>query len=176
MATELNYETLESVIGDNEKHVLVNFYANWCHYSQQFQRIYDAFAKTVTSPDVIIAEIDMADGRSSGAPESAKEIMEEYRIGGFPQVHLFPGDSANQDKEFIPFRDPRTVENLREFLSENTGIPLNVLRTDDSSLVSLATEEDCYSDYYDTFVDECHEDIASDAATCSLTDFCGELP
>mmetsp|Transcript_36467 Transcript_36467/g.59006 ORF Transcript_36467/g.59006 Transcript_36467/m.59006 type:complete len:86 (-) Transcript_36467:74-331(-) len=48
-------------------------------------------------------------------------------------------------------------------------------RTDDSSLVSLSTEEDDYIDYYDTFVDECHEDTVPDAATCSLIDFCGQL-
>jgi len=99
----------EEIVLDNEKDVLVEFYAHWCGHCKSLAPKYDElgaiyfnnpeFAKKVT-----IAKVDA----------TLNDIPDE--VQGFPTIKLYP---AGKKSTPVDYNGSRTVEDFVKFIKEN---------------------------------------------------------
>ena len=99
----LNYD---DVVLNNEKDVLVEFYAPWCGHCKSLAPKYEELAGlyAADSDKVTIAKVDA----------TANDVPDE--IQGFPTIKLFP---AGGKAAPVTYSGPRTVEDLAKFIAEN---------------------------------------------------------
>lgn len=99
----------KDLVIDNDKDVLLEFYAPWCGHCKALAPKYDELAEFYaknkeTSSKVTIAKIDAT---ANDVPDS---------ITGFPTIKLFPAGSKDTPVEYS---GSRTVEDLANFVKEN---------------------------------------------------------
>lgn len=102
----LNYD---EVVINNEKDVLLEFYAPWCGHCKSLAPKYDELAALYAadadvSSKVTIAKVDA----------TANDVPDE--IQGFPTIKLFPAGSKDAP---ITYSGARTLEDLVKFVAEN---------------------------------------------------------
>ncbi|KAL7266632.1 protein disulfide-isomerase precursor [Rhizina undulata] len=101
-----NYEDL---VINNDKDVLLEFYAPWCGHCKNLAPKYEELAALYFSnPDfaekVIVAKVDA----------TANDVPDE--IQGFPTIKLFPAGSKDKP---VDYSGSRTIEDLAEFIKTN---------------------------------------------------------
>ena len=98
-----NYEEL---VMNNDKDVLVEFYAPWCGHCKALAPKYDELASLYKGHEdkIIIAKVDA----------TANDVPDE--IAGFPTIKLFKG---NDKKAPVEYAGSRTVEDLVKFIRDN---------------------------------------------------------
>ena len=100
-----NYQEL---VIDNDKDVLVEFYAPWCGHCKALAPKYEELGALYGSPElsklVTIAKVDA----------TANDVPDE--IQGFPTIKLFP---AGKKDSPVDYSGARTVEDLAAFIKEN---------------------------------------------------------
>ncbi|KAJ5102853.1 hypothetical protein N7532_003382 [Penicillium argentinense] len=99
----------QEVVIDNEKDVLVEFYAPWCGHCKALAPKYEELAALYADvPEfkekVVVAKIDAT---ANDVPDS---------ITGFPTIKLYP---AGKKDEPVEYQGSRTVEDLVAFIKEN---------------------------------------------------------
>jgi len=96
----------QDVIINNEKDVLVEFYAPWCGHCKALAPKYDELANLYKDlgDKVVVAKVDA----------TANDVPDE--IQGFPTIKLFPAGSKASPVEYA---GSRTVEDLANFIKEN---------------------------------------------------------
>jgi protein disulfide-isomerase A1 len=98
----------EDVVINNDKDVLVEFYAPWCGHCKALAPKYEELAALYSSEDfsnkVVIAKVDA----------TANDVPDE--IQGFPTIKLFP---AGKKDSPVDYSGSRTVEDLVQFIKEN---------------------------------------------------------
>ena len=101
-------KSYDSIVLDNEKDVLVEFYAPWCGHCKslapKYEELAESFANSAFKDKVVISKVDA----------TANDVPDE--IQGFPTIKLFP---AGQKSDPITYSGPRTVEDLAKFIKEN---------------------------------------------------------
>jgi protein disulfide-isomerase A1 len=97
----------EQIVMDDEKDVLVEFYAPWCGHCKSLAPKYDqlgeAYKNSEFKDKVVIAKVDA----------TANDVPDD--ISGFPTIKLYP---AGKKSEPATFEGARTVEGLIEFIKE----------------------------------------------------------
>ncbi|KFX97938.1 hypothetical protein O988_04606 [Pseudogymnoascus sp. VKM F-3808] len=102
----LNYD---EVVINNEKDVLLEFYAPWCGHCKSLAPKYDELAA------LYAADADVADKVTIAKVDAtANDVPDE--IQGFPTIKLFPAGSKDAP---ITYSGARTVEDLVKFVAEN---------------------------------------------------------
>ena len=106
--------TFESIVGDNEKDVLIEFYAPWCGHCKNLAPKYEALAASVASnfDKLVIAKMDMT---SNDLPA---EYQGSYPVSGFPTLFLAP---RGKKKSPIQYEGPREAEAMKSWIEEKVG-------------------------------------------------------
>ncbi|KAI9786790.1 MAG: protein disulfide-isomerase precursor [Peltula sp. TS41687] len=99
----------EEIVMDNDKDVLLEYYAPWCGHCKALAPKYEELAALYfNSPDlskkVTVAKVDA----------TANDVPDE--IAGFPTIKLFPAGSKESP---IEYSGSRTIEDLANFIKEN---------------------------------------------------------
>ncbi|CAD8062748.1 unnamed protein product [Paramecium sonneborni] len=111
-----NDEPVKIVVGknfrdlviNNDKDVLIEFYAPWCGHCKQLAPIYEGLAKKLlVNPNIIIAKCDA----------TANEI-EGVNIESFPTIKFWKNGQKDQ---IIDYNSGRDEANFITFLKENTS-------------------------------------------------------
>lgn len=107
---ELDYAKFKDVALDENKFVLVEFYAPWCGHCKNLTPIYGQLSEVFQNDEhVVIANYD--------ASEDSK-IKKDYPIEGFPTLMAFP---AGKDAKSVEFEGSRDLNGLVEFVNQHAG-------------------------------------------------------
>uniref|UniRef100_A0A0D9ZUV4 protein disulfide-isomerase n=1 Tax=Oryza glumipatula TaxID=40148 RepID=A0A0D9ZUV4_9ORYZ len=105
----LTPEIFDSVVLDETKDVLVEFYAPWCGHCKHLAPIYEKLASVYKQDEgVVIANLD-ADKHTA--------LAEKYGVSGFPTLKFFPkGNKAGED-----YDGGRELDDFVKFINEKCG-------------------------------------------------------
>jgi protein disulfide-isomerase A1 len=98
----------KDIVIDNDKDVLVEFYAPWCGHCKalapKYEELGQLYASDELSKLVTVAKVDATNN----------DVPDE--IQGFPTIKLFP---AGKKDAPVDYNGSRTVEDLAKFIQEN---------------------------------------------------------
>ncbi|KAI9009131.1 thioredoxin-like protein [Hyaloraphidium curvatum] len=108
--TVLDSANFDSVVMDNDKGVLVEFYAPWCGHCVALAPTYEKVAKDFArEANCVVANLDAT---------AATSVAEKYGIQGYPTIKFFPAGGA---KEPVSYEGGRSEEDFIKFLNEKCG-------------------------------------------------------
>lgn len=99
----------KELVIDNEKDVLLEFYAPWCGHCKALAPKYEELAALYADVPELASKVTIAkiDATANDVPDA---------ITGFPTIKLYPAGSKDAPVEYA---GPRTVEDLVDFVKEN---------------------------------------------------------
>ncbi|KAK0546225.1 hypothetical protein OC846_004540 [Tilletia horrida] len=91
-AVQLTAANFDSIVMDEEKDVLVEFYAPWCGHCKNLAPVYEKVAQAFANDDkCVLAQLD-AD------KDAHRDLAAKYGVNGFPTLKMFKkGSKANKD-------------------------------------------------------------------------------
>ncbi|TNN59479.1 Protein disulfide-isomerase A4 [Liparis tanakae] len=103
-------KTFEEIVMDNEKDVLIEFYAPWCGHCKKLDPVYLALGKKYKGEkNLVIAKMDAT---ANDVPNKS------FKSDGFPTIYFAP---SNDKKNPIKFEgSDRTVEGFSKFVEEHS--------------------------------------------------------
>lgn len=117
----------ESVVLDDTKDVLIEFYAPWCGHCKalapKYEELAAMYADSEFKDKVVIAKVDA----------TANDVPDE--IQGFPTIKLYP---AGGKADPVTYSGSRTVEDFVEFISENGKYKAAVSKKEEAAEESQA--------------------------------------
>ncbi|KAF2144485.1 uncharacterized protein K452DRAFT_142528 [Aplosporella prunicola CBS 121167] len=113
----------EAEVINNDKDVLVEFYAPWCGHCKalapKYEELGALFSKNPEFAEkVTVAKVDA----------TANDVPDE--IQGFPTIKLFP---AGKKDSPIDYSGSRTVEDLAKFIAENGSHKINAYEAEEAA-------------------------------------------
>jgi protein disulfide-isomerase A1 len=105
---------------DQDKDVLVEFYAPWCGHCKALAPEYEKAAERFKDVDsVVIAKVDA----------TGNEVdYEGVDVKGFPTLYFFPAGKA---KKAVSYDGPRNAEGIEEFLVKNANSDFELPEAED---------------------------------------------
>ncbi|KAF4458551.1 hypothetical protein FALBO_14708 [Fusarium albosuccineum] len=125
-------KSYNDIVLDDNKDVLIEFYAPWCGHCKALAPKYDelatSFAASEFKDKVVIAKVDA----------TQNDVPDE--IQGFPTIKLYPAGAKDAP---VTYQGSRTVEDLAEFIKENGKYKaeLSVKEEGTEEAAPAATEE-----------------------------------
>eukprot|EP00903_Cladosiphon_okamuranus_P020589 g18900.t1 len=108
-------KSFSKLVLENEKDVLVEFYAPWCGHCKALAPKYDELAKKLEGVDsVVVAKMD--------ATENEIDV-DGVEVGGFPTLYFFPGKAKSSPKQYSGARE---TEDLAKFIMDNASTPFKL--------------------------------------------------
>ena len=106
-------KSYEKEVINNDKDVMLLFYAPWCGHCKALHPKYEEVAKKLKekNPKLLMAKIDATENE-----------VENINISGFPTVKFYPGNKKN--KMPIDYNGDRTVEDMIKFIKTNAATPI----------------------------------------------------
>ena len=106
-------KTYEKEVINNDKDVMLLFYAPWCGHCKALHPKYEEVAKKLKAknPKLLMAKIDATENE-----------VENINISGFPTVKFYPGNKKN--KAPIDYNGDRSVDDMIKFIKTNAATPI----------------------------------------------------
>ncbi|XP_073443725.1 endoplasmic reticulum resident protein 44-like [Dendrobates tinctorius] len=146
----LESSNIDDILG-NADIALVNFYADWCRFSQMLHPIFEEASNIITEeyPDrnkVVFARVDC---------DQHSDIAQRYRISKYPTLKLFRNGMMMKRE----YRGQRSVTAIADYIRQQKSDPIRVVgdleelkTTDRSKRTIIGFFETNESDNYRTFV------------------------
>lgn len=110
--------TFNSIVNDDTKDVLIEFYAPWCGHCKSLAPKYDELAKKLQSEDsIVIAKMDA----------TANDVPKPYEVRGFPTIYFAPKGSKGSPKKY---EGQREVDDFIKYLAREATTPLKTYGRD----------------------------------------------
>ena len=106
-------KTYEKEVINNDKDVMLLFYAPWCGHCKALHPKYEKKKKKLKekNPKLLLAKIDATENE-----------VENINISGFPTVKFYPGNKKN--KAPIDYNGDRSVNDMIKFIKTNAATPI----------------------------------------------------
>ncbi|KAK7008971.1 protein disulfide-isomerase A3 [Biomphalaria glabrata] len=111
-------KTFDSIVNDESKDVLIEFYAPWCGHCKSLAPKYDELAeKLKDEPSIVIAKMDA----------TANDVPSPYDVRGFPTIYYAPKGNKSSPKryeggrevdEFIKYLAKESTDGLQGYSKE----------------------------------------------------------
>jgi len=118
-AIVLNMQNFDSVLSGHEL-VLVNYYANWCRFSQMLEPIFDEFADKLAQE---LPATQVAAGKVDCDVETT--IASNNQVNKYPTLKLYRYGTATKKE----YRGQRSVEAFITFIKEQIASPIKVAKS-----------------------------------------------
>ena len=107
-------KTFKKEVLDNDKDVLMYFYAPWCKHCKEFYPNYEKLARKLKAknPNLIMAKMD-----------ATENDIEYFPINKYPTIKFYPGNAKN--KEPLHFNNRQTIVELLDFIKSNAYHKVN---------------------------------------------------
>ena len=101
-------KTFQKEVIDNDKDVMLVFYAPWCGHCKQLLPKYEEAAKKLKAknPKIVLAKMDATENE-----------VKSVTITGFPTIKFYPGNKKGSKP--IDFNGERTTEGIIKFIQTN---------------------------------------------------------
>jgi len=122
-------KSFESIVMNNSKDVLLEFYAPWCGHCKSLAPIYDELAEDFEKVEtIVIAKMDA----------TANEIDHpNVTVKGFPTIYFFPGNAKDKP---VAYSGARDLEGFTKYLLENAVNKFSLDGKESSSRSSVSEE------------------------------------
>uniref|UniRef100_A0A665X5L3 Protein disulfide-isomerase n=1 Tax=Echeneis naucrates TaxID=173247 RepID=A0A665X5L3_ECHNA len=105
-------ENFDSIVNDDSKDVLIEFYAPWCGHCKNLEPKYKELGeKLAGDPNVVIAKMDA----------TANDVPSPYEVSGFPTIYFSPAGSKMSPKKY---EGGREVSDFISYLKREASNPL----------------------------------------------------
>ncbi|XP_072290868.1 protein disulfide-isomerase A3 [Eucyclogobius newberryi] len=105
-------ENFDSIVNDDSKDVLIEFYAPWCGHCKTLEPKYKELGEKLSSnPNVVIAKMDA----------TANDVPTPYEVSGFPTIYFSPAGQKSSPKKY---NGGREVSDFVSFLKREASNPL----------------------------------------------------
>ncbi|XP_005989802.1 protein disulfide-isomerase A3 [Latimeria chalumnae] len=105
-------ENFEDIVNDEDKDVLIEFYAPWCGHCRSLEPKYkDLGEKLQGDPNIVIAKMDA----------TANDVPSPYEVRGFPTIYFSPAGKKQSPKKY---EGGREVSDFVSYLKREASNPL----------------------------------------------------
>ncbi|XP_076877596.1 protein disulfide-isomerase A3 [Brachyhypopomus gauderio] len=105
-------ENFDSIVNDDSKDVLIEFYAPWCGHCKSLEPKYKELGEKLSDdPNVIIAKMDA----------TANDVPSPYEVRGFPTIYFSPAGQKQNPKRY---EGGREVSDFISYLKKEASNPL----------------------------------------------------
>uniref|UniRef100_A0A8C7XAL3 Protein disulfide-isomerase n=1 Tax=Oryzias sinensis TaxID=183150 RepID=A0A8C7XAL3_9TELE len=105
-------ENFDSIVNDDSKDVLIEFYAPWCGHCKNLEPKYNELGeKLANDPNVVIAKMDA----------TANDVPSPYEVSGFPTIYFSPAGRKTSPKKY---EGGREVSDFISYLKREASNPL----------------------------------------------------
>jgi endoplasmic reticulum resident protein 44 len=129
MTEQLTTSNLKQVL-DNSELVLINFYADWCHFSQSLKPIFENAAaeirKKFPAEKVTLAKVDC---------DRETDIASQYSVNKYPTIKLFRFGAPTKHE----YRGQRSVDGITRFVEDQLKDSLMIVA--DTHVLDNADEQ-----------------------------------
>ncbi|ANB15166.1 protein disulfide isomerase PDI1 [Sugiyamaella lignohabitans] len=134
--TKVVGKSYNDIVLDDEKDVLIEFYAPWCGHCKNLAPTYEELGSLIKgdsnlSSQVVVAKLD----------HTVNEVPDEIR--GYPTIKLYP---AGKKSEPIDYSGPRTFEGLAKFIQEKGTHQVDILAVKAAAAAGSADKDAAASD------------------------------
>jgi len=119
----LDSTNFDSIVLDNTKDVLVEFYAPWCGHCKKLAPTWETLSSVFNKNEknVVVANIDA---------DKYGDVGGKYGVSGFPTIKFFPKDN----KAGVAYEGARELPDFIRYLNEKTGTKRTITgRLDDTA-------------------------------------------
>ncbi|KAL2485697.1 Protein disulfide isomerase-like 1-4 [Abeliophyllum distichum] len=131
---------------DENKYVMVEFYAPWCGHCKALAPDYAAAATELTAENVKLAKVDATE---------ENELAEKYEVQGFPTVYFFV------DGEHKPYSGQRTKDAIVTWIKKKIGPGISNITTTEDAEHILTSENKVVLGLLDSLVGPESEELSA---------------
>jgi len=122
--------SFQSLVIDNTKDVLVEFYAPWCGHCKKLEPVYLKMAQELEAEgatELVIAKMDA----------TLNDPPENINVRGYPTIYFFPG---NNKQAPVLFEGERNAKAIKKFLRKNAANALPESKKKETTKESKKTD------------------------------------